>query len=155
MIRSSVSDAQSAYCSNDFIMLQERTELFKKNTGRRPRILLTDMGKTIDVRALRIFALAYADAGFDVDISPVGMTYKTVARMAVENDVHVISISNFGSGQNMLLADLARALKRQGANDIIIILDRNQLIEQKMNKSLDFETMVAHSISKVLSVIGA
>ena len=150
-----MSDALSVYCSNDLILLQERTEKFKKNTGRRPRILLTNIGKKADVRAVRIFALAYADAGFDVDISPVGMTYEVIARMAVENDVHVVGVSSSGSDQEMLVSDLVRALEDQGANDIKVILDRDQLIEQKRISNLDFKALIAHSANKTLSVIGA
>ena len=37
---------------------------------------------------------AFADAGFDIDLSPMFSTPEEVVRQAIENDVHVIGVSS-------------------------------------------------------------
>ena len=47
------------------------TEEFLENEGRRPRILVAKMGQDGHDRGAKVVATAYADVGFDVDISPL------------------------------------------------------------------------------------
>ncbi|MGD9733977.1 MAG: methylmalonyl-CoA mutase, partial [Desulfamplus sp.] len=72
--------------------LRKRTADFQVKSGRRPRILLTKMGQDGHDRGVKVIATAYADFGFDVDISPMFQTPDEAARMAVENDVHVVGV---------------------------------------------------------------
>ena len=57
----------------------------------------------------KAIATAFADLGFDVDISPLFQTPKEVARHAVENDVHVLGVSTLAGGHKTLLTQRADA----------------------------------------------
>jgi len=102
--------------------LRKRTEDFEKNTGRRPRILVTKMGQDGHDRGVKVIATAYADFGFDVDISPMFQTPEEAARMAVENDVHVVGVSSLAAGHKTLVPALVAALKKEGADDIKVVV---------------------------------
>ncbi|MDI6687139.1 MAG: methylmalonyl-CoA mutase, partial [Desulfobacterales bacterium] len=54
--------------------IRKRTMLFMGKEGRRPRILVTKMGQDGHDRGIKVVATAYADFGFDVDISPMFQT---------------------------------------------------------------------------------
>jgi methylmalonyl-CoA mutase len=96
--------------------IRKRTESFKETEGRRPRILVTKMGQD------KIIATAFADLGFDVDISPMFQTPQEAARMAVENDVHVVGASSLAAGHNTLVPELIAALRKEGGEDILVVL---------------------------------
>ncbi len=101
--------------------LRQRTENFLEKTGRRPRILITKMGQDGHDRGMKVVATAYADLGFDVDISPMFQTPEEAARMAIENDVHVVGASSLTAGHKTLVPMLVEELKKQGADDILVI----------------------------------
>jgi methylmalonyl-CoA mutase len=44
-----------------------------------------------------------------------------VARQAVENDVHVVGVSSQAAGHKTLVPELISELKKQGADDIIVV----------------------------------
>ena len=69
----------------------------------------------------KVIATAFADIGFDVDISPMFQTPEEAARMAVENDVHVVGVSSQAAGHKTLVPQLIDALKKEGATDIKVI----------------------------------
>ncbi len=102
--------------------LRKRTENFEKTQGRRPRILVTKMGQDGHDRGVKVIATAYADFGFDVDISPMFQTPEEAARMAVENDVHVVGVSSLAAGHKTLVPALIAALKNEGADDIKVVV---------------------------------
>ncbi len=56
------------------------------------------MGQDGHDRGAKVVATAFADLGFDVDIGPLFQTPREVARMAVENDVHVVGVSRWPPG---------------------------------------------------------
>ena len=97
------------------------TEEFLENEGRRPRILVAKMGQDGHDRGAKVVATAYADFGFDVDISPLFMTPAETAQMAVENDVHVVGVSSLAAGHKTLVPELIAELKKLGREDIIVI----------------------------------
>ncbi len=89
----------SEYGDSEIIeSLCKRTEGFKEKEGRRPRILVTKMGQDGHDRGIKVIATAFADFGFDVDISPMFQTPEEAARMAVENDVHLVGASSLAAG---------------------------------------------------------
>ena len=65
-------------------------------------------------------ATAFADLGFDIDVGPLFQTPQEAARLAIENDVHAIGVSSLAAGHKTLLPELVKALKDQGADDIIV-----------------------------------
>ena len=99
--------------------LRKRTETFAEKEGRRPRILLAKMGQDGHDRGIKVVATAFADFGFDVDISPMFQTPEEVAKMAVENDVHLVGVSTLAAGHKALVPALIQALKERGADNVL------------------------------------
>jgi methylmalonyl-CoA mutase len=102
--------------------LRQRTKQFKEKEGRRPRILVTKMGQDGHDRGIKVIATGFADLGFDVDISPMFQTPEEAARMAVENDVHVVGASSLTAGHKTLVPQLIEALKQEGGEDILVVV---------------------------------
>jgi methylmalonyl-CoA mutase len=73
-------------------------EEFASLEGRRPRILMAKMGQDGHDRGAKVIATAFADLGFDVDVGPLFQTPREAARMAAENDVHVLGVSSLAGG---------------------------------------------------------
>jgi len=118
-----VSGAYGAVVESDrdFTELKKRIEAFAAEEGRRPRILVAKMGQDGHDRGAKVVATAYADAGFDVDVGPLFQTPEEAARMAVENDVHVVGVSSLAAGHKTLVPQLVAELKRLGAEDIAVV----------------------------------
>ncbi|MBW2569389.1 MAG: methylmalonyl-CoA mutase [Deltaproteobacteria bacterium] len=102
--------------------LRKRTEDFMEKQGRRPRILMTKMGQDGHDRGIKVVATAYADFGFDVDISPMFQTPEEAANMAVENDVHAVGVSSLAAGHKILVPQLIEALKKKGSGDVMVFV---------------------------------
>lgn len=98
------------------------TEAFEERHGRRPRILIAKMGQDGHDRGAKVVATAYADLGFDVDIGPLFQSPEETARMAVENDVHVVGISSLAGGHKTLLVQLREELLKLQREDILVIV---------------------------------
>ena len=98
------------------------TDQFAARQGRRPRILIAKMGQDGHDRGAKVVATAYADLGFDVDIGPLFQQPDEAARMAAENDVHVVGISSLAGGHKTLLVQLVAELKRVGRDDIMVVV---------------------------------
>ncbi|MGC2765011.1 MAG: methylmalonyl-CoA mutase, partial [Candidatus Acidiferrum sp.] len=82
----------------EFLKARDLVDSFAKSEGRRPRILVAKMGQDGHDRGAKVIATAFADLGFDVDLGPLFQTPEEVARMAVENDVHVLGVSTLAGG---------------------------------------------------------
>lgn len=122
VIRSISGVYSSNYAEAEMIEECKRmTDEFLENEGRRPRILVAKMGQDGHDRGAKVVATAYADLGFDVDISPLFMTPEETAQMAVENDVHVVGVSSLAAGHKTLVPELIAELKKLGREDIIVI----------------------------------
>ena len=94
---------------------------FVERHGRRPRMLVCKMGQDGHDRGAKVIATAFADVGFDIDLSPMFSTPEEVARQAVENDVHVVGASSLAAGHMTLVPALVEELRKQGADDIVVI----------------------------------
>ncbi len=108
--------------SEIFSAIRKRTETFAKKQGRRPRMLVTKMGQDGHDRGIKVIATAFADLGFDVDISPMFQTSEEAAKMAVENDVHVVGVSSLAAGHKTLVPQLLEQLKKQGGEEILVVV---------------------------------
>jgi methylmalonyl-CoA mutase len=106
---------------NEFAAIRGEIETFAKEEGRRPRMLVAKMGQDGHDRGAKIIATAFADLGFDVDIGPLFQTPEEVAKDAIESDVHVIGVSSQAAGHKTLVPMLIDALKKQKADDILVI----------------------------------
>lgn len=118
-----VSGAYGSVVENDsdFGELKKRIEAFAAAEGRRPRILIAKMGQDGHDRGAKVVATAYADVGFDVDMGPLFQTPEEAAKMAVENDVHVVGVSSLAAGHKTLVPQLVGELKKLGADDIVVV----------------------------------
>ena len=105
----------------EWMTIKNDIDQFEKDYGRRPRILVAKMGQDGHDRGAKVVATAYADVGFDVDLSPLFSTPEEVAKQAVENDVHVIGASSLAAGHKTLIPDLIAELKKLDAEDIIVV----------------------------------
>ncbi|MAT52409.1 MAG: methylmalonyl-CoA mutase [Porticoccaceae bacterium] len=112
----------AAYEGDDmFESIQAEVNAFAEKHGRRPRMLVAKMGQDGHDRGAKVIATAFADIGFDVDISPMFQTPEEAARQAVENDVHIVGASSLAAGHKTLVPQLIEALKKEGADDILVI----------------------------------
>jgi methylmalonyl-CoA mutase len=102
--------------------IRKRCDDFAAREGRRPRILMTKIGQDGHDRGVKVVATAFADLGFDVDISPIFLTPEEVAKMAIENDVHLVGVSSLVAGHKMLVPQLIAALKAGGGDDIRVVV---------------------------------
>ena len=113
--------ARSYAGDEGFRRIQREVEAFAREEGRRPRMLVAKLGQDGHDRGAKIIATAFADIGFDVDIGPLFQTPEEAARQAIENDVHVVGVSSQAAGHNTLVPALIEALKREGADDILVV----------------------------------
>jgi methylmalonyl-CoA mutase len=97
-------------------------EEFAKAEGRRPRILIAKMGQDGHDRGAKVIATAFADLGFDVDVGPLFQTPREAARMAVENDVHVLGVSSLAGGHSTLVPEVISELKKLDRGDILVFV---------------------------------
>ena len=100
--------------------VRKMTDDFAERTGRRPRILVAKMGQDGHDRGAKVVSSAYADLGFDVDVGPLFQTPEETAKMAIENDVHMIGMSSLAAGHKVLLPALVEELAKQGRPDILV-----------------------------------
>ena len=113
----------SAYDSAEgWEQLKAEIAAFAEAEGRRPRVMIAKLGQDGHDRGAKVVASAYADLGFDVDIGPLFQTAEECARQAIENDVHAVGVSTLAAAHKTLVPAIVRALKDQGAEDIIVFV---------------------------------
>jgi methylmalonyl-CoA mutase len=142
--------------------LRKRTDDFVEKQGRRPRILLTKMGQDGHDRGIKVVATALADLGFDVDISPMFQTPQEAAKMALENDVHMVGASSLAAGHNTLVPELIAELKRLGGDDILVFVggvippkDYAFLQDQGVSGVFGPGTPITDSANRILNALEA
>lgn len=140
--------------------IRKRVEEFAEKHGRRPRILLTKMGQDGHDRGVKVVATAYADLGFDVDLSPMFQTPAEAAKMALENDVHVVGVSSLAGAHKILVPRMIEELRKQGAEDVLVVVggiippvDYDFLYNAGVAKVFGPGTMVTDSANQVLNAL--
>ncbi|PBJ14623.1 methylmalonyl-CoA mutase [Flavobacterium sp. ACN6] len=120
----SFSGVYSAAIKNDenFERAKQLADVFAKQEGRRPRIMIAKMGQDGHDRGAKVVATGYADVGFDVDIGPLFQTPAEAAKQAVENDVHILGVSSLAAGHKTLVPQVIEELKKHGRDDIMVIV---------------------------------
>ncbi len=108
--------------NESFLKARQLSDAFAEKDGRRPRILVAKLGQDGHDRGAKVIATAFADIGFDVDISPLFLTPAEAAKQAIENDVHVIGISSLAAGHKTLVPQVIEELKKYGREDILVIV---------------------------------
>lgn len=93
----------------------------KVERGKTPHILVAKMGQDGHDRGAKIIATAFADMGFQVDLSDMFETPCEVAERAVATKVDVIGVSSLAAGHKTLIPELIQLLKDNQADDIIVV----------------------------------
>ena len=74
----SVSGVYGSHYEKDetWMSIGDKIQAFSEKDGRRPRVLVAKMGQDGHDRGAKVVATAFADVGFDVDLSPMFSTPK-------------------------------------------------------------------------------
>lgn len=141
-------------------LFKEATALsqqFADKYGRRPRILIAKMGQDGHDRGAKVIATAFADLGFDVDISPMFQTPQEIAKQSVENDVHIVGVSSLAGGHKSLIKTLQSELDKYERGDIVIVAggvipqqDYDNLYKDGVKFIFGPGTIIAESASAIL-----
>ncbi|GAB4355329.1 MAG: methylmalonyl-CoA mutase [Kiloniellaceae bacterium] len=161
VIRSVTGIYGSAYQGDEgFRRIQAEVEAFEREEGRRPRMLVVKLGQDGHDRGAKVIATAFADIGFDVDVGPLFQTPEEAARQAIENDVHIIGVSSQAAGHKTLVPQLIEALKREGADDIIVVCggvippqDYDMLLKAGVSAIYGPGSNIPHAASEVLGIV--
>ena len=102
-------------------LIQKKIADYQKDRQREPRILVAKMGQDGHDRGAKVIATAFADMGFDVELSDMFETPPEVASNAIAGDVDVIGVSSLAAGHRTLVPELIGELKAAGRDDIIVI----------------------------------
>ncbi|MEZ5757996.1 MAG: methylmalonyl-CoA mutase [Emcibacteraceae bacterium] len=158
----SISGVYGAAYKGDknYVDIQDKITAFMEKVGRRPRILVAKMGQDGHDRGAKIIATAFADIGFDVDVGPLFQTPAETAREAIENDVHIIGVSSQAAGHKTLIPSLIKALKAEGADDIMVVAggvipaqDYDDLYNAGVSAIFGPGTNIPEAASKILDVL--
>ena len=119
-----ISGVYGAACGKDqeWHDLKQEVEQFAEDEGRRPRVMIAKLGQDGHDRGAKVVASALADLGFDIDVGPLFQTPEEAARQAIENDCHAIGVSTLAAGHKTLVPALVKALRDQGADDIVVFV---------------------------------
>ncbi len=149
-----------ASSNDEFVELRKRVDAYSNFEGRRPRILIVKMGQDGHDRGAKVVASAFADAGFDVDVSPLFQTPEEVAKMAVENDVHVVGVSSMTAAHRTLIPGLCMELKKYNAEDIVVVCggiipgqDHEFLLSSGVSKIFGPGTPIVQSANQILDIL--
>jgi len=89
-------------------------------SNRRHRVLIAKPGLDGHDRGAKIVARSLRDAGFEVIYAGLRQTPEQIAVAAVQEDVDAVGLSILSGAHNTLLPDVARLLREQGADDILV-----------------------------------
>ena len=126
-----------------FMDIQNKINIFEKEKGRRPRVLIVKMGQDGHDRGAKIVATSFADLGFDIDMGPLFQSPKDVAKDAIENDVHAIGVSTLAAGHKTLVPELMKSLNAIDKNNKIVVFVGGVIPEQ------DYQFLYDNNISAI------
>ncbi|MBK8493011.1 MAG: methylmalonyl-CoA mutase [Saprospirales bacterium] len=142
---------------DSFRKARELADLFARQEGRRPRIMVAKLGQDGHDRGAKVIATSFADLGFDVDVGPLFQTPAEAARQAAENDVHILGISSLAAGHKTLVPQTLEALAKLGREDILVVVggvipqqDYDLLYEQGVAGIFGPGTKIAEAAIEIL-----
>ena len=141
--------------------IKQRIKQFVSREGRRPRVLVSNLSKQRHNQNTRLLASLLAETGFDVDISPQHQTPRGAARMAIENDVHLICFLSTENNHKNLVTDLVKGLKAENAENIGILIggdippaDYDFLYDAGVDLILSSASIDSEAINRLLDLFG-
>ncbi len=105
-----------------FEKAKKLTQAFNQKNGSFPRLLIAKMGQDGHDRGAKVVATAYADMGFDVNISQLFQTPHEIVQLAIKNNVHVIGISSLAGGHKTLAPQVFQELKKHNQYTIKVVV---------------------------------
>jgi methylmalonyl-CoA mutase len=102
--------------------IKKRIHTIVQQEGRRPRILLAHLERDRPDGWTKPLAAALAQFGFDVDISPAHPAPSQVARLAIDNDVHLVYVSLDDVVNQQLISELIEEFKAACGSDIRLVV---------------------------------
>ncbi|MGK4006698.1 cobalamin B12-binding domain-containing protein [Sorangium sp. So ce1036] len=87
---------------------------------RKVRILVAKPGLDGHDRGAKVVARALRDAGFEVVYTGLHQTPDMIASAAVQEDVDAVGLSIMSGAHNTLFPAVIEALRKQGADDIVV-----------------------------------
>ena len=100
----------------------KKVKEFNKMFGRNPRMYVAKMGQDGHDRGSKVISSGFADLGYDVDVGSLFQTPQEAARVAVDNDVHVVGVSSLAAGHKTLVPELIKELKKIGGGHIMVVV---------------------------------
>lgn len=101
--------------------IEKRISTIARQEGRRPRILLAHLESDQSDHWTKSLAASLAEFGFDVDIGPNNQGPLQTARLAIDNDVHMMCVSIVDINNQPLVIQLAEMLQAEGGADIRLV----------------------------------
>jgi methylmalonyl-CoA mutase len=79
------------------------------------------MGQDGHDRGAKVVSNAFNDFGFKVTMGELFQTPEEAARLAREEDVHVVGVSTLAGGHRSLVPELIEHLRGEGLEDVIVV----------------------------------
>ena len=140
--------------------IEKKINRIVQQEGRRPRILLVHLETDQSDRWTKPVAAALAEFGFDVDIGPTHQTPLQAARLAIDNDAHLVCVSIAEMTHQALIVRLVGALKEQGGTGIRLAgggagLDSNheELYRHGVDLIIDFDPADIRLACRILDLL--
>jgi len=122
--------------------VSEKIAEYKVTSNKTPHVLIAKMGQDGHDRGAKVVATAFADLGFDVDLTDLFSTPEETALLAIEKNVDAIGVSSLAAGHKTLIPELVAQLKDKGRADIKIFAG-GVIPEQ------DYDFLRSHGVSEI------
>jgi methylmalonyl-CoA mutase C-terminal domain/subunit len=99
---------------------QQQTQQ-QQQQQRRLRVLVSKLGLDGHDRGALVICRALRDAGMEVIYSGLFCTPEQVAKIAIDEDVDAVAMSLLNGAHLVLFPKVARLLKENGVNDILLV----------------------------------
>lgn len=96
------------------------------------RVLLGNPGLDGHDRGIKIVARALRDAGMEVIYLPLRTSVEDLVRVAVQEDVEVVGISNLAASIVPICSEVRQRLNAVGAHDVLVIAGGTVLDEDRL-----------------------
>ena len=122
--------------------VSEKIAEYKATSNETPHVLIAKMGQDGHDRGAKVVATAFADLGFDVDLTDLFSTPEETALLAIEKGADAIGVSSLAAGHKTLIPELVALLKEKGREDIKIFAG-GVIPEQ------DYAFLRSHGVSEI------
>lgn len=88
---------------------------------KRIKILIAKPGLDGHDRGAKVLTLALRDEGMEVIYTGIRQTPEKIVKAAIQEDVDVVGLSCHSAAHNYLFPEVARLLRENGVNDVLVI----------------------------------